>query len=87
MGTDDPEQERLRLQVTELLREVDERLHIHDFRMVPGRGHTNLVFDVSRPAELAEREQTLCRMLEQTLSEREGKRIYTVITFDAAEFN
>ena len=85
--TDDPEQERLRLQVTELLREVDERLHIHDFRMVPGSGHTNLVFDVSRPAELADREKTLCRMLEQTLSEREGKRIYTVITFDAAEFN
>ena len=85
--TDDPEQERLRLLVTELLRAEDQRLQIHDFRVVPGSGHTNLVFDVSRPAELAPREKQIRSDLEEALSAREGKRIYTVITFDAAEFN
>ena len=85
--TDDPEQERLRLLVTELLQNMDQRLQIHDFRLVPGAGHTNLVFDVARPAELAPREKEICRNLEETLTAREGKRIYTVITFDHAEFN
>ena len=85
--TDDPEQERLRLLVTELLGAVDQRLQIHDFRVVPGSGHTNLVFDVSRPAELVAKEQEIRNALEETLTAREGKRIYTVITFDAAEFN
>lgn len=85
--TDDPEQERLRLLVTELLQNMDQRLQIHDFRVVPGSGHTNLVFDVSRPAELAPREKQIRSDLEEALSAREGKRIYTVITFDHAEFN
>ena len=30
---------------------IDEKLTIHDFRMVPGETHTNLIFDVVKPFE------------------------------------
>ena len=42
--TGDAELERMRTLVTQLLRQRDERINIHDFRMVPGQEHTNLIF-------------------------------------------
>lgn len=35
--------------VSEVVKSIDERLTIHDFRMVPGETHTNLIFDVVKP--------------------------------------
>lgn len=39
----------LRQEVVELVRKYDEELSIHDFRMVAGPTHTNLIFDVVVP--------------------------------------
>ena len=36
-------------QVEELVRQIDERITIHDFRMVRGKSHTNLIFDAVVP--------------------------------------
>lgn len=85
--TDDPILVRLREKTAELLTYFDPRLHLHDFRMVEGAGHTNLIFDVSLPGDLRGQEQEITQKLEEALSAREGKRIYTVITFDPATFN
>ena len=85
--TDDPDLNRLRSRVEALLAREDPRLCIHDFRMVPGTGHTNLVFDVTIPTELESRRRELQAMLEDTLSAEEETAIYTVITFDPASFN
>ena len=87
VATDDPDLNRLRGRVEALLAQEDPRLCIHDFRMVPGTGHTNLVFDVSIPTELESRRRELQAMLEDTLSAEEETAIYTVITFDPASFN
>ena len=35
--------------VSEIVKAIDESLSIHDFRMVPGETHTNLIFDVVKP--------------------------------------
>ena len=35
--------------VSEIVKDIDESLSIHDFRMVPGETHTNLIFDVVKP--------------------------------------
>ena len=43
---------QLRTQVAELVKTVDERITIHDFRMVPGPTHTNLIFDAVVPFAL-----------------------------------
>ena len=85
--TDDPELNRLRAACEELLAVLDKRLHLHDFRMVQGESHTNLIFDVALPGDMAGRESEITAHLEGNLSRQEGKRIYAVITFDPATFN
>lgn len=85
--TNDPELNRLLDATREVLAHIDPRLQPHDFRMVKGDGHTNLIFDVALPSELLGRKKEIRRVLEQDLSNREGTDIYTVITFDPAAFN
>ena len=80
--TDDPELNRLKAVVEEIL-----ELPVHDFRMVAGSEHTNLIFDVSLPADRMPQQQAIRDRLEQTLLQREGKKYYTVITFDPESFN
>ena len=84
---DDPELTHLRESATELLHQLDEKLQLHDFRMVRGGGHTNLIFDVAISAAWLGREAEIRTHLETELSAREQTRIYTVITFDLAAFN
>ena len=85
--TDDPELTRFKDSCEELLGGLDKRLHLHDFRMVMGENHTNLIFDVALPADMAGREREITAHLEDNLSRQEGKKIYTVITFDPEAFN
>ncbi len=47
--TDDGLTEPLRHQVAALVREIDPDISIHDFRVVSGPSHTNLVFDAVLP--------------------------------------
>ena len=85
--TDDPEVNRIRAAVQDWLLSRDARLRTHDFRMVKGEGHTNVIFDVSLPLDLKGSEKSIRTELEQYLSRKEGQRIYTVITFDPEAFN
>ena len=84
--TDDPELNRLRTRVQEILKSVDARLLTHDFRMVPGEGHTNLIFDVALPVDMNGQEHAIKQTLDDTLKQTESKRLQTVITFDPAMF-
>ena len=85
--TDDPELTRLHGLVDELLSEMDPRLKTHDFRMVPGDGHTNLIFDIAMPQDPKVSRQDIQARLDKALCAREGKTYHTVITFDSAAFN
>ena len=85
--TDDPESNRLQQAVRQELAEMDRQMRPHDFRMVRGTEHTNLIFDVPLPEEWKGRESEIKQRLETELSRQEGQRIYTVITFDPMAFN
>ena len=85
--TNDPEINRLRERCMEVLRQRDSRLTLHDFRMVRGSGHTNLIFDVSLPHDLWGREKAIQKELNARLNEGSAMVYHTVITFDPAEFN
>ena len=85
--TNDPELNRMRQLVAAILQVKDPRLTIHDFRMVPGAGHTNLIFDLALPSDLRSQEQPLQTALENALNDLGQGKYYTVITFDNAEFN
>lgn len=85
--TDDPELNALRDRCARLLREQDSRLALHDFRVVEGKRHRNLVFDVALPSDLQGREEAITAAVEAGMND-EGKRAYHVkITFDSAQFN
>ena len=85
--TDDPELDRMKVMVREELDKIVPNLAFHDFRMVTGDGHTNLIFDISLPVNLVGQEKDIRTTLDKNLSAREGKWIYTVITFDPIAFN
>ena len=85
--TDDPELDRMRESTAQLLEQLDKDLRLHDFRMVKGGSHTNLIFDVALPNTWHGREAEIRAHLEEKLSQAEQTRIYTVITFDPAAFN
>ena len=80
--TDDPELTALKERVSDLLRDRDHRLSLHDFRMVQGKRHMNLVFDVALPTDLQGQEEAIQQTVEDSLN-ADGERVYHVkITFD-----
>ena len=85
--TDDPELDRMHVRVEQLLHTYDIRLGVHDFRMVPGKGHVNLIFDVVLPTDLRGQEADITATLEKALNQNSGVTYYPVITFDQSGFN
>ena len=73
--------------VSAILAEIDDRLTLHDFRMVQGTGHTNLIFDVAIPEDLFVKKAEIKAELDQKLNENAPCTYFTVITFDLAAFN
>lgn len=80
--TGDEELDAVREQVCRILKQIDERLSIHDFRMVRGKGHSNLIFDISTPHELWGRERQIRETLNEKLRTLYGIHYNTVVTFD-----
>ena len=78
----DPVVDETRECICNLLKQQDERLSLHDFRMVKGAGHTKLVFDINIPHELAGQEKAIQKGLENALAEARQGKYYLVITFD-----
>ena len=83
---DDPVLAALKQKVLCLLQAKDPRLSMHDFRMVPGKRHMNLVFDVALPRDLKDKGEELRSWVEDTLN-AEGEMVYhVIITYDVADF-
>ena len=85
--TGDEEMDRLKGVVEQVLREMDSQISIHDFRMVRGTGHTNLIFDIALPAQWMPKQKQVKQALDAALAEREEGKLYTVVTFDLATLN
>ena len=85
--TDDPELNDLRSRIQQALLQRSPRMTLHDFRMVRGVGHTNLIFDVALPSQFQGQEKAIKADLEQMLNRDSSVTYYTVITFDALGFN
>ena len=68
--------------VEEYAAQLDPRLRIHDFRLVPGDTHTNLVFDIVVPYDCKYSESELKEKLSQLMNASEDTRYYLVITID-----
>ena len=67
--------------VEEIVKSLDENLSIHDFRMVPGETHTNLIFDVVKPfdSKISD-EEMLSKIRESVLAQKPAH--FCVIAID-----
>ena len=83
----DEELNEMRQTVSSVLTDLDPRLTLHDFRMVRGRKHTNLIFDVALPFDMKDREKTIKKSIDKALAELNQGTYYTVITFEPEAFN
>ena len=64
-----------------LVSAVDPRLTIHDFRMVTGPTHTNVIFDVVAPYDLSLTDSALTSRIQQEVQQLEGN-YFAVVTVD-----
>ena len=79
--TDDKRVCELREQVLALVREIDQRLNIHDFRFVEGPTHTNIIFDIAVPFEVAIPEEEIIESARQKVSSLD-ENYFSVILVD-----
>ena len=72
---------QLRRQTARAVAGLDSRLSIHDFRMVQGETHTNLIFDVVVPYECPMRDEEVIKKLQEAVRGFQGN-YYAVIQVD-----
>ena len=61
---------------------VDERITMHDFRVVFGPSHTNLIFDIVLPFDYPTSEEDLLADIAKRVHDSIGKTYFTVIQVD-----
>ncbi|MBQ9375355.1 MAG: cation transporter [Ruminococcus sp.] len=67
--------------VRTIIKGLDERLHIHDFRLVPGEKHINVLFDIVVPYDCSYTDEQIKTVIDDKLK-NEDVDYFTVITFD-----
>lgn len=77
----DPEVNALKEKVKNILSVIDERLSLHDFRTVKGPTHTNIIFDVVKPYNLALSDEVLRQMITEKIAAIDEK-YFAVIQID-----
>ena len=76
----DPETELYRKKVVEAIHQIDSKWGFHDFRIVSGPTHVNLVFDLVIPFEEKYTQEEIEAMLLKHIES--DKKIYLVLTID-----
>lgn len=73
----------LRKTTADTVASIDSKLTIHDFRVVEGPTHTNLIFDVLLPSDMKCTDREICQKIEEELGKID-ERFFCVITVDHA---
>ncbi len=77
----DPLVEELKALTLRLVADLYPQVKIHDFRIVPGDTHTNLIFDIAVPFEVKVSDGEIKQKINEAVR-RERPNCYTVITVD-----
>ena len=83
---DDPEQNHLWRMTKKLLRQMDERLRMHDFRVHMDADPAIISFDVVMPQQCRVTPEEIQKRLQEVL-DREERKYVPDITFDTQSFN
>lgn len=77
----DEQTEKYKAMVKQIVSEIDPVITMHDFRIVDGPTHTNLIFDLVLPRKSDIMEQDLKDMVESMVTAKDS-RCFTVINID-----
>ena len=80
--TNDPHVDALRGQVTAIVTAVDPELTMHDFRVVCGPTHTNLIFDIVLPFRLSDHVEEIKKKISGEVTRTIGETYFCVINVD-----
>ena len=80
--TTDEHLKQLKEQVTEIVEGIDERISLHDFRIVSGPSHTNLIFDIVVPFKCKLEDEALIEEIQRRVQKEIGANYFTVIQID-----
>ena len=72
----------LKTRCIEMIKEIGESLSLHDFRVVFGETHTNLIFDVVVPFEFYLSDAETTKLIQERVWQHLGKNYFVVITID-----
>jgi len=78
----DDRTQKLYHQVREMVAQLSPEYSIHDFRVVWGTTHSNLIFDMVVPYGLSQSDDEVARAMGQLIQERLGKNYFAVVTID-----
>lgn len=79
--TDDEDTNKMKEFVSDAVAEIDSSFNIHDFRMVKGESHTNLIFDVVVPPSYKLPSREIIERISDKIKETD-KNLFCVITVD-----
>jgi len=79
---DDSSTKEIRNSVTQIVNLLSDKLSIHDFRMVTGKTHTNLIFDIAVPFGYDLPDEEIRDKIQDELTKLYPTRFYLVIQFD-----
>ncbi|MBQ6576014.1 MAG: cation transporter, partial [Lachnospiraceae bacterium] len=80
--TNDPRVAALKKIVSELVLKIDENITVHDFRVVFGDSHTNLVFDMAVPFSCPLDDEAIQKKTANLIVSALGKTYYAVTDID-----
>ncbi|MCQ2421957.1 MAG: cation diffusion facilitator family transporter [Lachnospiraceae bacterium] len=80
--TKDPRIDALKKQLKDILSSIDEEITFHDFRVVFGPSHTNLIFDIVLPFRLSGSSGELTGRISSLVRKEIGDRYFCVINID-----
>ena len=80
--TNDEHVTEMKANMVRIIKSIDTRLSLHDFRMVDGPSHNNLIFDVVAPFDLKLTDEELVKEVFVRTQEKLGERYFTVIKVD-----
>lgn len=79
---DDSSTKEIRNSVTQIVKLLSDKLSIHDFRMVTGKTHTNLIFDIAVPFGYDLPDEEIRDKIQDELTKLYPTLFYLVIQFD-----
>ncbi len=82
VALNDERAQHLKEEMTAALEKIDPALMLHDFRIVPGPTHTNMIFDVVVPFDFRLSPEQVKKEIDKAAERIEGGQYYAVVTID-----